>query len=92
MNKQTLAAYVLRALAEAQIEGKIMNLASLVSDIRVRKVDIRAVVTSLHREGYLDALHMRLTLRGFAVGRSLMEEQMKELRPAKKVVALRVAA
>jgi hypothetical protein len=81
MNKQTVAAYVLRALTEAQIEGRASSLETLTSDIQVRKVDIRAVVTSLHREGYLDALRMRLTLRGFAVGRALMEEQLRELRP-----------
>src|SRR5262245_59134501 len=89
MNKQTLAAYVLRALAEAQIEGRVSTLATLTSDIQVRKVDIRGVVTSLHREGYLDVLRMRLTLRGFAVGRALMEERLRELRP--KPVAVSAA-
>ena len=86
MNKQTVASYVLRALAEAQIEGRVMSLSTLVSEIQVRKVDVRGVVTSLHREGYLDVLRMRLTLRGFAVGRALMEETLKNLRPRKLVL------
>lgn len=83
MNPKTVAAYVLRALALAQAEGRLANLATLTSELAVRKTDVRAAVSSLHREGYLDALHMRLTLRGFAVGTALVGEKLPELRPAK---------
>lgn len=83
MNQQTLSAHVLRALAQAQIEGHVSNLETLVEELRVRRTDVRAVLSSLHREGYLDVLRMRLTLAGFALGRAYLGEQLPELRPAK---------
>lgn len=92
MNKRTVAAHVLRALAEAQTEGRASNLQLLTDELQVRKGDIRAAVTALHQEGYLDALRMRLTLRGFAVGSALLGEQLPELRPAPLPVATRAAA
>jgi len=90
MNQRTVSAYVLRALAQAQIEGTVSTLATLTSELRVRKGDVRTAVSALHREGYLDALRMRLTLRGFAVGSALIGEKLPELRPAR--VAVRAAA
>jgi hypothetical protein len=81
MNLQTVAAYVLRALAQSQTEGRAESLATLTDELQVRRKDVRAAITALHREGYLDALRMRLTLRGFAVGRALVGEQLKALRP-----------
>lgn len=90
MNIKTVAAHVLRALAQAQAEGRVSSLATLTSDLAVRKTDVRAAISALHREGYLDALRMRLTLRGFAVGTALIGEQLPELRPAR--VAVQAAA
>jgi hypothetical protein len=94
MNKQTVSTYVLRALAEAQIDGRSSTLATLTGELCVRKTDVRAAVSQLHREGYLDVLRMRLTLRGFAVGLALIGEKLPELRPAKlpAKVAVPVAA
>lgn len=57
-----------------------MNLESLTDTLKVRRKDIRGAVSQLHREGMLDALTMRLSLRGFAIGRSLQGEQLRELR------------
>jgi hypothetical protein len=37
-------------------------------------------VSALHREGYLDATRMRLTLQGFAVGASIDANDMPALR------------
>ncbi|MEZ4298545.1 MAG: hypothetical protein R3B70_26575 [Polyangiaceae bacterium] len=90
MNRKTVCLYVLRALAEAQIDGRGMNLATLTAEIRVRKTDVRAAVSALHSEGCLDVLRMRLTLRGFALGQALIGERLPELRPEK--VAVRAAA
>ena len=88
MNAQALSAHVLQALALAQTEGRASTLDSLVAELRVRRGDIRRTVTALHREGYLDALRMRLTLRGFALGRSYMGEALPALRrPRLAVVA-----
>lgn len=92
MNQKTVATYVLRALAQAQIKGRVSTLASLTRDLKVRKVDVRAAVSALHREGYLDALRMRLTLRGFAVGTALLGQQLPELRPARAALPAAVAA
>jgi DNA-binding IclR family transcriptional regulator len=80
MNAQALSAHVLSALARAQIEARPMNLETLTEALRVRKTDIRRTVTVLHRQGYVDALHMRLTLAGFAVGRALLGEALPVLR------------
>lgn len=80
MNTQALSAHVLRALAVAQIEGRRLDLDTLTQEIRVRRGDVRRVVSALHQEGYLDALRMRLTLMGFALGRSYIGGALPELR------------
>jgi hypothetical protein len=80
MNAHALPAYVLQALAQAQSEGRMQDLETLTREFRVRRGDVRRAVSALHREGYLDALRMRLTLTGFAIGRSLLGEKLPELR------------
>jgi DNA-binding IclR family transcriptional regulator len=88
MNTQALSAHVLHALALAQIEGRRHDLETLTQDLKVRRGDIRRVVSALHREGYVDALRMRLTLVGFALGRSYAHKPLPELRkPRLAVVA-----
>jgi DNA-binding IclR family transcriptional regulator len=88
MNVRTLSMHILRALAEAQIEGRRSNLETLIEQLQVRRADVRGAVTALHHQGLVDATHMRLTLQGFAVGRSCMTEALPELRaPAKRSVA-----
>ena len=71
---------MLQALAKAQVEGKTANLETLVDALRVRRADIRRTLSSLHREGYVDVLRMRLTLAGFAIGSSLIHEELPALR------------
>lgn len=83
MNQRTVSAYVLRALAMAQTEGRASTLETLIDELKIRRVDVRGAVSALHREGYLDVLRMRLTLRGFAIGRSFIGQELPELRPAK---------
>ena len=80
MNTQALSAHVLHALAQAQVEGRLSNLETLTEALRVRRGDVRRCVTLLDQQGYLDALRMRLTLRGFAVGRSLSRAALPALR------------
>ena len=88
MNVRTLSMHVLRALAEAQIEGRRSNLETLVEQLQVRRPDVRGAVTALHKQGLVDAIHMRLTLEGFAVGRSAMARSLPDLRaPAKRSIA-----
>lgn len=80
MQPNTLAAHVLRTLANAQQRRRPMTLASLVDALQVRKVDVREVVSRLHAQGFLDATTMRLTLAGFAIGSSLRGEKLPKLR------------
>ena len=89
MNVRTLSMHVLRALAHAQTEGQRSTLDTLVDEIKVRRRDVRAAVTALHQQGLVDAVHMRLTLQGFAVGRSLVAQELPVLRTAaaRRVVA-----
>ncbi len=80
---RTLVPYVLRALAIAQKKGRVVSLEDLSRSLEVRKTDVRAVVRALHREGYVDALRMRLSLAGFALGASLIHAELPPIvRPA----------
>ena len=88
MNAQTLSAYVLQALAQAQCEGKTMSLDALVEELRVRRGDVRRTITLLHRQGFVDALRMRLTLPGFALGRAYMGRTLPPLREVKSAVSM----
>jgi hypothetical protein len=87
MNTQALSVHVLHALALAQLEGRRHDLETLTSELRVRRGDVRKAVSALHREGYLDALRMRLTLMGFALGRSYAGQVLPELRTAPAAAA-----
>ena len=82
-----LAGHLLQTLAAAQTEGEKLTLDDLVERVKARRVDVRAVVSMLHGEGYLDAMTMRLTMRGFIVGSSLSNVT---LRPLRQPVTLRV--
>ncbi len=61
----------------------------MTAELQVRRTDIRGVVTTLDRQGFVDALRMRPTLLGFALGRSLAAEALPVLRsrPRLAVVA-----
>lgn len=82
MNIRTLSTHILEALARAQIEGRRSNLETLREELGVRRTDIRTAVSQLHRERMLDALTMRLTLVGFAIGQSLARSDLPSLRQA----------
>jgi Mn-dependent DtxR family transcriptional regulator len=87
MSPRKLAPYVIRTLARYQTEGRVANLQVLVDEIGVRKVDVRKTVSALHREGYVDALRMRLTMAGFALGAALSKVELPPLRMASMAVA-----
>ncbi len=80
MNAHELSAHVLQALAVAQSEGRTSSLDTLTAELRVRRGDIRRTVTLLHRQGFVDALRMRLTRTGFALGRAYMGQTLPPLR------------
>ena len=83
MTSQSLAPYVLKLLAQYQLDGKLCSLDQLAEGIQARRADVRRTVSALHREGYVDALHMRLTMPGFAIGRTLLQVALPELRPGR---------
>ncbi len=89
MDHKTLAAYILQALTVAQTEGRSENLESLVEALRVRRKDIRATLTMLHRQGLVDVLRMRLSLAGFTIGTALLGQTLPALRaaPVAKIAA-----
>lgn len=89
MTPRKLAPYVLRTLARYQIDGRVANLQTLVDEIGVRRGDVRKTVSALHREGYVDALRMRLTLAGFSLGVPLTSVELPSLR---QVPSVQVAA
>jgi DNA-binding IclR family transcriptional regulator len=80
MNATELSAHVLSVLARAQSEGSAVSLDTLTHELRVRRGDVRRTVTLLHRQGFVDALRMRLTLQGFALGRMYMRQTLPPLR------------
>ena len=92
MNANELAPHVLQALARAQSEGRTVSLESLTEELRVRRGDIRRTVTLLHRQGFVDALRMRLTLPGFALGRAYLGEELPPLRRPQQGGASTIAA
>jgi hypothetical protein len=91
-----LAAHVLREMAQAQVDGRALDLDGLVRALgidsdeaplqdgvrarRIRREDVRAIVSQLDREGFVDAARMRLTLAGFAMGSSLAPRKVMPLR------------
>jgi DNA-binding IscR family transcriptional regulator len=80
MTPQHIAPYILRALAQAQSEGRCMDLETLSREIEVRKVDVRKTVSALHQQGLVDALRLRLSLQGFVMGRALMSANLGPIR------------
>ena len=87
----TIAAHVIVALAEAQELGRAVRLDELASDLEVRKADVREVVTSLHAEGHVDALRLRLTMTGLALASSLSACKLRDLRNEEPAPISRVA-
>jgi hypothetical protein len=82
--------HLLRAIAKAAARGRATDLEALAADIGVRKVDCRAALSTLHRQGYVDVLRMRPTLQGFALGASIRNATLEPVRGA-AVAATRAA-
>jgi hypothetical protein len=85
MDAQMIALHVLRALAEAQAEGRRMDLETLVQVLQIRRRDLRTTVSALHRAGLVDALRMRSTIQGFALGVALARAPLPALRSTRTV-------
>lgn len=87
MTPEQIAPHVLRALAEAQTEGRVMDLETLSLAIQVRRADVRKTVSALHQQGLVDALRLRLSLAGFALGTSLLSRELAPIRRSKAAAA-----
>lgn len=92
LDRKTLAAHVLVVLARSQRAGRVLTLSDVAAELEVRKGDVRAVVASLHQEGYVDALRMVLTLPGLALASSLRRARLRPLRAHTATAAAVVAA
>ncbi|MBL0193604.1 MAG: hypothetical protein IPQ09_05130 [Myxococcales bacterium] len=64
----------------------------MAAELEVRKGDVRAVVASLHEEGYVDALRMQLTLPGLALASALRRAGLRSLRAISAAASSVVAA
>jgi DNA-binding IscR family transcriptional regulator len=79
---RAVSAHVLRHLARENSRGRAVHLEELASDIGVRREDIRHVVSSLHREGHVDARRMRLTMTGLALAAAMKDCTLRAVRLA----------
>jgi hypothetical protein len=89
--QKLLAGHLLKTLAQAQQRGRQMSLEELVEEVKARRVDVRTTMTMLHREGYVDAVKMRLTMAGFLLGVALEDKELRPLRAAVAAAEVRAA-
>jgi len=82
---KVLAVHVLRAIAARK--GARTSLIDLAKSLDVRRADVRRVVTKLHSEGFVDALRMRLTMRGLALVAMLEGKEPRPIRISRPRVA-----
>lgn len=80
ISRQAIAEHLLRTIARDHLGGRRSDLDSLCATLMVRREDVRSTLSALHREGYLDVLRMRLTLSGFALGCSLLDQPVRAVR------------
>ena len=85
LDNKSIAAHVIVVLA--QVEGRVVCIDELASEIGVRKEDVRHVVTRLHAEGHVDALRLRLTMSGLALAASLEGCKLREPRHFEEPIA-----
>ncbi len=78
--RDVLAIHVMKRLSMAQAQRRALTLTDLASELGVRKADVRRVVTALHQQGYVDALRLRLTLAGFAIGAAVARVDLRPMR------------
>jgi transcription initiation factor IIE alpha subunit len=71
LDTKSIAAHVVVTLSQAHADGRVLRLDELAEEIGVRKADVRNVVTSLHHEGHVDAMRLRLTMTGLALATTL---------------------
>ncbi|HVJ88631.1 MAG TPA: hypothetical protein VM580_02440 [Labilithrix sp.] len=91
LDPKAIAAHVLRHLARAQQRGHLVRLDELARDVRVRKEDVRGIISALHAEGHVDATRMRLTLTGLALAASMRDATLRATRTRRRTAEANVA-
>jgi len=81
-----LAIHVMRELTRAQGEGEVLSLEDLANALEVRKADVRVVVSALHQAGFVDALRLRVTMLGLAIGATARGSTLRSPRQERRVV------
>jgi hypothetical protein len=81
-----LAIHVMGALTTALRRGETRTLDELAHELRVRRVDVRRVVSTLHAQGFVDALRMRPTMLGLTVGLAVGNGGLRPLREPRTAV------
>ena len=90
ISDRVLAAHVLRMVALDRARGRTSTLDDLSRRIGVRREDVRAVLSKLHREGCFDVVRMKVTMNGFVAACAMSGTRLQAIRrvaPAKRVVA-----
>ena len=85
LRRDVLAIHVVKRLTIAQTEGHLLSLQDLADELGVRKTDVRDIISVLHAQGYVDALRMRPTLAGFAIGSATSDAELAPIRKAVRV-------
>ncbi|HVY46415.1 MAG TPA: hypothetical protein VHB21_11075 [Minicystis sp.] len=78
LDPEHVGVLVLRALVAAR--GRRATLDELAKKLGVRRAELRATLSTLHRQGLVDVLRMRPTLAGFALGRAAAGLSVSPLR------------
>lgn len=87
LDHKATAAHILRHLAEAQAEGRLVRLDELACAVGVRRKDVRDVVSRLHAEGHVDAQRMKLTMTGFVLAAAMQGDKLRAVRNVPKATA-----
>ena len=77
---EALAIHLLQALTTSHAEGRLADLEQLARTVGARRADVRTTLSRMHREGWIDVLRMRPTMRGFAMGRALAGRTLSPIR------------
>lgn len=79
-NDSAIAAHLLATLFGLREQRSAATLETLAARVGVRRRDVRRVLSALHREGLVDVLRMRLTLRGLALGATFATSPLRAVR------------
>lgn len=77
---EIIAIHVLHYLTTRQMNGTPIQFDALRRHLPVRRMELVRILGRLDRQGLIDCSRLRVTLSGFAIGTSLREADLPELR------------